>query len=399
MFRDGALGIIALVPDEWSYPVAVRHQILSRLAKYHGVVWIEPARNWREFLKPSSPLFLAGDRWSEPSPALEVLAAGWSHPNLHRPEWLSNASLRSRLAVARKRLIDRGATQIALYLWRDEYSPALDLVEHDISFYHIDDEYSFSEHETPNSARELELMRRVDQVIVHSGALLERKGGHNRNTALVPNGVDYHLFSTPCAEPADIARIPHPRIGYAGVIKKQLNFALVVRLAEARPQWSFVLVGPIGNVEGKEQDLARLRELSNVHFLGAKPAADLAAYVQHFDVCLMCYEVNHYTRYIYPLKLHEYLAAGRPTVSSPIETARSFANVVSIADNDEQWLGAIEQGLAEGDREGSAATARRSVARMRDWDTLVAEIVALFASAQAAKSSKPNRYLLGDGVS
>src|SRR5215470_12271355 len=80
MGRSGSLGIIALVPDDWSGIVTVRHQVLQRLAKYYKVVWIDPARNWREFVKPSGPRFLASDRWSEPLPSMEVLTPGFPHP-------------------------------------------------------------------------------------------------------------------------------------------------------------------------------------------------------------------------------------------------------------------------------------------------------------------------------
>jgi glycosyltransferase involved in cell wall biosynthesis len=390
MADSGSLGIIALVPDDWTGIVMPRHQVIRRLAKYYPVVWIEPARNWREFMRPSGEWFLATDRWSEPSPSMEVLSAGFLHPNFHRLQWLKTASLRSRLAVARKRLMRRGARRIALYLWRDEFAEALDLVAHDLSCYHIDDEYTFSNKDQPNTAREMDLIRRVDQVIVHSPALFEKKGGVNRNTALIPNGVDFALFSRPHDEPADIAQIPHPRVGYVGVIKKQLDLDLLVRLARARPQCSFVLVGPVANVEGKEQSLAALRQMRNVHFLGGKPANDLPKYIQHFDVCLMCYEVNDYTRYIYPLKLNEYLASGRPTVSSPIETVRGFAQVVTIAADEAQWLAAIDAGIGETDRETGAAQARRAVARSNDWDSLVEQIARLFASTpNPAQSRSP----------
>jgi glycosyltransferase involved in cell wall biosynthesis len=389
MDNGGPLGIIALVPDDWGGIVTLRHQALRRLAQYHRVVWVEPAPNWREFLKPG-PRFLAPDRWSEPSPSLEVLATGCLHPNFHRPHWLSLASLRSRLAQARKRLLARGAKRIALYLWRDHFASALDAVPHDFSCYHIDDEYSFSDKNLPNSPREVALLRRVDQVIVHSPALFAKKGGINRNTSLIPNGVDFRLFSTPHAEPADLASIPHPRVGYAGVIKRQLDLDLLLRLAQARPQWSFVLVGPVTNVRGKERQMAALRQTPNVHFLGGKPVQDLASYVQHFDVCLMCYDVNDYTRYIYPLKLHEYLAAGRPTVSSTIDVLRGFEHVVTIARNDAEWLAAIEAGLAEDDPDGSAVRARQAVARANDWDVLVEQIARLF-EPEAQRRSLPAR--------
>ncbi|WP_019140751.1 glycosyltransferase [Noviherbaspirillum massiliense] len=390
---NSSLGIIALVPDYWSGVVTLRHQVLQRLAKYHRVVWVEPAGDWREFLRPSSPRFLARDRWSEPTPSLAVLNTGCLRPQLHRPAWLGAASFRARLTAARRRLIAQGATRIALYIWRDEFAEALHHVDHDFSCYHIDDEYSFSDKDLPNSPRELSLLRHVDQVIVHSPALLGKKGGINRNTALIPNGVDFQLFSKPHEEPADMASIPRPRIGYAGVIKKQLDLDLLVRLAGARPQWSFVMVGPIGNVAGKERQLAALRQMRNVHFLGGKPVERLPGYIQHFDVCLMCYEVNDYTRYIYPLKLHEYLAAGRPTVSSPIELIHGFAHAVSIASDEAQWLAAIESGLAESDREGEAAQSRRAVARANDWNVLVKEIADLFASPQSMTKGWPPQQL------
>jgi glycosyltransferase involved in cell wall biosynthesis len=388
---DSTLGIIALVPDDWGGLVTVRHHVLRRLAQFYKVEWVEPVPNWREFLSPSSSRFLSADRWSEPIPSMEVLSTGILHPNFHRPVWLSDASLRSRLALARKRLLARGATSIALYLWRDEFASAVDLVAHDFSCYHIDDEYTFSDEDLPNSAREVSLLRRVDQVIVHSHALFGKKGGINSNTALIPNGVDFRLFSMPQAEPPDLAAIPHPRIGYAGVIKKQLDLDLLVRLARARPQWSFVLVGPVKNVEGKEREVATLQHMSNVHFLGTKPATDLPAYIQHFDVCLMCYDVTDYTRYIYPLKLHEYLASGRPTVTSPIEAMLGFTHAVPVATTEAEWLAAIEDGLSGPDSSEAAARARRDVARTHDWDVLVGRIAQLFvsplATAETAHSS------------
>jgi len=378
MTKRSSVGVIALVPDAWEYVVMSRHQVLRRLAQHFPIVWIEPPPSWRECLKPGSPSFLAPDRWSEPIPSLEVLMGGCRHPNFYRPRWLAEASLRSRLSVARRRLVSRGAKRIALYIWRDRFANALDLVEHDFSCYHVDDEYSFSDEETPTSQREAALLQRVDQVIVHSHALLEKKGKLNPRTALIPNGVDFLSFSEPRSEPADIAAIPHPRIGYAGVIKKQLDLGLMVRLAGARPNYSFVLVGPVMNVSGKERELAELRQLPNVHWLGEKPVSSLPSYVQHFDVCMQCYEVNAYTRYIYPLKLNEYLATGRPTISSPIDAVQALTGIVTIAHSDAEWIAAIDEGLTKAANTSTAVEARRAVARTNNWDELVDRIAKLF---------------------
>lgn len=197
----------------------------------------------------------------------------------------------------------------------------------------------------------------------------------------------FRSFARPHEEPADLAVVPRPRIGYAGVIKKQLDLALLVRLALARPRHSFVLVGPVLNVSGKEEHVARLRQSPNVFFLGAKPAEVLPAYVQHFDVCLMCYEVNDYTNYIYPLKLNEYLATGRPTVSSPIDAVRSFSEVVTIASTHAEWLEAIDVGLGVAANTPATVEFRQAYAHEHDWDALVERIAGLFHDALARADS------------
>lgn len=358
-----------------------RHQVLRRLAAHFPVVWIEPAGTWQDFLLPKGSRFLQEDRWVSPVPGLEVLSPGYRHPPFFRPRWLHSAAFRSRLASARKRLLSMGVERIVLYLWRDEFEEALDLVRHDVSFYHIDDEYTFSDVDLPNSAREIRVLQRVDQVIVHSATLFTKKGGINPRLAYIPNGVDYMAFSRPCEELPDLAAVPRPRIGYVGVIKKQLDLALLVRLAQARPQYSFVLVGPVLNISGKEQDVNALKALPNVYLLGVKPTGSLPAYIQHLDVCLMCYAVNEYTKYIYPLKLHEYMASGRPVVSSPIDAVLAYEGLVELAKTDSDWLRAIDGSLGAAARAQDLVTARQSRAREHDWDTLVNRIAALIHEA------------------
>jgi glycosyltransferase involved in cell wall biosynthesis len=146
-----------------------------------------------------------------------------------------------------------------------------------------------------------------------------------------------------------------------------------------------VLVGPVMNISGKERELAELKQLPNVHLLGGKPADALPAYVRHFDVCLMCYEVTDYTNYIYPMKLNEYLATGLPIVSAPIETVLGFGNVVSIAHTNEDWLAAIDHSLTEPMRAEKAVAARCAVARGNDWGVLVNQIADLFRAGVERK--------------
>ena len=372
-----AVGVIALVPDPWDSILMPRQQILTRLARHFDVIWVDPPKDWREhWTKAGSSLF-ERQEFREVARGFTVMTPGRMRPRFYSPARLRRFISSRLLADARRYLQRRGATFIVLHLWRYQFAESLDLVPHNMSCYHIDDEYSFSDVDLPNDPREVHLIRRADQVIVHSARLLEKKSGINPHTALLSNGVDYTAFATCQAAPPDLAAVPRPRVGYVGVIKKQLDLALLSRVASARPDWSVVLVGPIGNVSGKEQALADLRALPNVHFLGAKPIDALPAYVQQMDVCLMCYEVNDYTKYIYPLKLHEYLAAGRPSVASPIDAVLEHTDVVTIARSDEEWLSSIANALAPSASADAEVARRRARARQYDWDVLAQNVTDL----------------------
>jgi len=226
--------------------------------------------------------------------------------------------------------------------------------------------------ERPLEEHEARLIVRVDQVFITSSALLEKKGMLNPQTTFVPNGVDYCAYVTSYDEPADLQPIPHPRIGYVGIIKKQLDMALLITLARRHRQWSFVLVGPLGNLGEDAPLIEEFSSLSNVYFLGSKPVGVLPAYTQHLDVCILCYKINGYTKFIYPLKLHEYLASGRPVVGVPIPSLQKFASLVKLAQTTDEWSQALNESLAPAAYSESQVEARRRVARQHDWNRLVA---------------------------
>jgi glycosyltransferase involved in cell wall biosynthesis len=283
------------------------------------------------------------------------------------------------LRRARALLLRRGCRVILLYVWRPHFADALDLLPCTQRHYHIDDEYSFAERETPLGAEERRLIESVDQVFVVSHGLLADKGGINPNTAFVPNGVDFQAYATPRPEPAELAAIARPRIGYTGVVKAQLDWPLLQRLAAARADWSFVFVGPVQDEPTTLAAVAELGRRANVHFLGLRPPEALPAYAQHFDACIMPYRVNHYTNRIYPLKLHEYLATGRPTVGAPIATLATFRDVVTLPRDPEEWIRALEAALTPAASSVEARAARQRVAQAHDWERLVLRIALIMA--------------------
>jgi len=248
-------------------------------------------------------------------------------------------------------------------------------VPFDRCIYHIDDEYTFSARECEIPPRERRLIERADHVVIHSPALMEKKGGINPATSWVPNGVEYDVFSAPRDEPADLKDIPRPRAGYVGVVKKQLDLRLLAMLAKVRQDISFVLVGLRGKLGSDEEILDNLVAMPNVFELGKKSPGDLGAYMQHMDVLLMCYKKDDYTKFIYPLKLHEYLATGRPIIATPIRTVRSFTNVVILANTQGEWLESLDIALAPGERDPLRVRERQSTAKDYDWNILVERIV------------------------
>jgi glycosyltransferase involved in cell wall biosynthesis len=364
------VGVIALVPDYWGTCWQSRHHVLTRLARFFPVVWMDPAHYWREMLAAREfPCTLPDTLCSYPGFSLYV-PDRWL-PSIHHPAWLAHTTFQLRLKRACNLLVQRKCKKIILYIWRPEFAAALNAVPFDVSCYHIDDEYSFSDVEGELDPVEKALITKVDQVFIHSPGLMARKGTINPHTAFVPNGVDFRAYVTPKPEPEDLAVIRRPRIGYTGYIKKQLDWPLLVHLANRHPEWSFVFVGPYSPHPQIERLVTELTGRDNVHFLGAKPFDKLPGYAQHFDVCIMPCQLNAYTDNIYPLKLHEYLASGRPIVSAPIRSLRDFSSVITLASGIDEWSCALTRSLEPAITSIEAVTARQEIAHKYDWNNIV----------------------------
>jgi glycosyltransferase involved in cell wall biosynthesis len=376
----GDIGITALVPDRWGGPWESRHQFLTRLARWFHVLWVDPPGNVLDvpsrILRPRRSLTHAPEALPE---GFRVFSRSYLLPRFSRPR-LARLSDGARLTTARRMLSRRGVRKHVLYIWRDRFGSALDRVRHDLSCYHIDDDYTFSFDETPISDRERDLIGRADFVIVSSPGLKRRKGDINPNTIVVPNGVDFASFAAAAEsaagagdEPRDLRDVPRPRVGYVGVIKRQLDVDAMLRLARERPRYSFVFVGPWRDNLAEEIDRwHELAGLENVHVLGEKHFSELPRYVAALDVCLLCYRRNAYTQQIYPLKLHEYFATGKPVVGPPLESFQEFRGLMHFAESPEAWSEAVDAAVREKSPEIEAA--RRDAARRHDWNLLAARI-------------------------
>jgi glycosyltransferase involved in cell wall biosynthesis len=368
-------GFIALVPQEWNDQWLGRAHVMSRIAKQFHVVWCGPPHEWRAI--PSRAR--SGPTVQHPVDDLPMLHTynpePWL-PRLYRPRTLALRLMHRRLENARAILERQGCTHIVLSIWSPQYSAVLPLVKHDMSMYHINDEYSFARVQQPISAEERVLMAGVDEVFIHSPAVMERKAALCSSATLTPNGVDFDAFATSRPMPEDLAAIPGPRIGYSGFLKTQLDWDLLFVTAQQNPQWSFVFVGKAHEQPGLPETLARIGALRNVHFLGSKSSRELAAYPQHFDVCMLPYCVDDYTKYINPLKLSEYMASGRPAIGAPILPLREVAGLIMLAETPAEWRQAISASLLPAANTPEERAKRQSWAKARTWDALVESILA-----------------------
>lgn len=369
--RHPEIGVVAMVPDEWGPLWQPRHHVVSRLAERFPVIWMSPAPEWREAARAG---FRPPPLASMPAPGLEIDHAGWRLPRVHRPRWVGDLLLRRRLRRAALRLHRRGCRFLVLYLWRPSFRRAAALFPWDAVVYHVDDEYSFSPVDQGPDPEEVALLSEADLVVIHSQTLWDRKALHARKAIRAPNGVDYLRFATPCPEPPELANVPRPRLGYVGWLKQQLDWSLLEALAERHPEWSWVLLGPVKPDPELVAIIERIRRRPNVYLFGAKPAPDLAAYVQHLDVALLPYVRDGYTQNIYPMKLHEYLAAGCPVVGSPIRSLLPYRGVIGIANGVDGWSQALGEALDPRSRDPEVVARRREVARKHDWDSIVTEI-------------------------
>lgn len=195
---------------------------------------------------------------------------------------------------------------------------------------------------------EQSLINKVDLVFTGGFSLYEAKRHLHRKVYPFPSSVDTAHFATGRAvrkDPADQASIPFPRFGYAGVIDERIDIEMLDQVAAQRPEWNFVMVGPIVKI-----DPASLPKRPNIFYLGGKPYEELPQYMGGWDVAILPFARNEATRYISPTKTPEYLAAGRRVISTSIrDVVHPYAdkNLVSIADDAQSFIEAAEAILAD----------------------------------------------------
>jgi glycosyltransferase involved in cell wall biosynthesis len=272
-------------------------------------------------------------------------------------------------SIRQKRLIDSLFTQMKIdkfFSWY--YTPmALSFSNHlnpEIIVYDCMDELSaFKFAPLELKEREKQLLEKADVVFTGGYSIYESKKDQHKNIHPFPSSIDKEHFEQARIiedDPVDQAAIPHPRFGFCGVIDERLDIDLIAQVASLKPDWHFVMIGPVVKI-----DPATLPQLSNIHYLGGKDYKQLPHYIAGWDIALIPFAMNESTKFISPTKTPEYLAAGKPVISTPIRDVvrpygeNDLVHIASTADeliafsehelvnkNKKKWLKKVDNFLA-----------------------------------------------------
>lgn len=318
----------------WGFVFQRPNHLLSRFSKHQRVFFIE------------EPMFVDGD---------EKLHIENYNENLyivtpHLKHGLNAEDINKRL----QKLITSLMLQMQVkryYSWY--YTPmALPFTEHlnpELVIYDCMDELSaFKFAPADITQREKQLFQKADIVFTGGHSIYEYKKNCHHNIYPFPSSIDKSHFGKARkikTDPADQAHIPHPRLGFFGVIDERFDIEMIDAVARAKPDWHFVFLGPVVKI-----DEATLPRYDNIHYLGGKKYEDLPSYIAGWDIALVPFAINESTRFISPTKTPEYLAAGKPVISSPIRDVVSPYGVnklVHIVHDAEEFIAAAEGELAK----------------------------------------------------
>ena len=369
----------------WDFVFQRPQHLMSRFAKDMTVVyWEEPIeieRRETAFLKV---------RQAEENPNIRVVTP-------HLPHGLDEGQREAAL----KRLLDAHVSIYAQPLVAWYYTPMmLPFSRHlDASavVYDAMDELSKFKF-APERLLDLEqeLLDRADVVFTGGASLYEAKKDRHANAHCFPSSVDLKHFAKARRElpqPADQAQLKHPRLGFYGVIDERFDIDLLRQMADMRPEWSFVMVGPV--VKIAEEDLPRA---ANIHYVGGKTYDQLPVYLSGWDVALMPFALNESTQFISPTKTPEYLAGGKPVVSSAIkDVVRTYGHLqgVHIAHDAEGFIHCCEKALEQSRAPTGEWLAEADlILSSSSWDTTQARMAGLISQVLGEDISQEAPALL-----
>jgi len=323
--------MIVLSHLRWDFVFQRPQHLLSRAAHDFDVIFAEEP----VFADETVPRLEIGDRPQGVRVAQPMLPHGTSE----------ESAIEAQRAIIDELAAEAGGP-LVLWYYTPMALPFSRHVEADLVVFDKMDELSAFRNAPPLLLKlEQELLDRAD-VVFTGGASMHRAAEHRHsNIHCFPSSIDARHFAVArdrsIEDPQDQASVARPRLGFFGVIDERMDIELVGRVAELRPDWQFVMIGPVVKI-----DPATLPQRANIHWLGGKKYDELPAYLANWDIGFMPFAINDATKFISPTKTPEFLAAGLPVVSTPITdvvTPYGDERLVEIASTAEATVDAVER--------------------------------------------------------
>ena len=362
----------------WDFVWQRPQHLLSRFAQHGRVFYVEDA-------------FFHADDLIEPHMEVKERQNGVKVLVVHLPNRLrgnEQASDEAQVAVLKRFFADNGVDTYVFWVYTPMAMRRVQQFQPVLTVYDCMDELAQFKGAPPElRQREQELFKQADLVFTGGQRLYESKREQHADAHSFPSSIDKTHFgqarNPELAEPADQASIPHPRIGFFGVVDERLDIELLGQLATNHPEWQFVIIGPVVKI-----DPAILPHNANIHYLGGKNYQELPAYLRGWDVATLLFARNESTEFISPTKTPEYLAAGRPVVSTSIrDVVRPYGdlNLVQIADDPKEFGQAIAIALEQG-KDADWRTRTDDYLATISWDLTWQNMVNLMQDRLAAKT-------------
>lgn len=378
-----------------SLPTNVQH-LMTRLASHFPVFYIEPPADLLFLLR--NPKFLKNFFRNRDCALLKKLTP-IIFPFENRLRWLKK--INQKILLVQIKFFIKGNSHRPYILWL--FSPKdfylIKYLSEKLLYFHITDDYA----SFPNKAglgsrsqviyQENRILEKANRVFVTSKYLADAKSRWLSKLTVIPNVADSKHFEKAKIPdlpiPADIVCIKKPVVGFIGAIDNyKVDFDLIRYCAQKNPKISFVLIGPVGKADNTTRD--SLPQEDNIHYLGEKTYEQLPNYIKAFNVCLIPYRITNYTKACFPLKLFEYLAAGKPVVSTNLPAVINYPGVVLIGKDPQYFNRLIIKALQEASQE--MIKARQRIAKINSWDQRIEEIKSIITK-DVAKCCEANSLI------
>lgn len=367
--------IVCMATSPW-YPIPTRKQQVMQRIPDAEILYFDPSVTYLAPLKDRSALPKLFAHWRkgvQPRENITVYTLPPVLPFFNRCRLINRLNQLRIAAFVRAKLKKHGFSLPYLWVYSPVTCDCVDRIPHKKLIYDCVDRHSAyggNMNAALVDAMEAELARKCDCVFATAKPLAERLEAFHPGTKFIPNGADFERFfaaSQPQPCPEDLRAIPHPVFGFVGALQPCIAYDYLSHAAKVRPDWHFVLIG--GEKPGS--DLLDLKTLPNVHFFGLRKNEELPRYLANFDALLNLFAESALSKDVSPLKFYEYLATGKPILSTPQpEQVMRYRDIIRVAESREDFVTACERILA-GDEHSAE---RIEAGRESSWDARVKEL-------------------------